>query len=128
MDQLYRRGRQACCDRHPQLGALVIWVQTAVSVRRSHDRGQSGVGVIVYLLVGYGWNYIPMVLILVGFDLPTIPFGGAFLAAFAVIYVLCGLYFLVTLGFMDGEPTANAYGQSPKAMQIRNYAAPGLSD
>ncbi|WP_428152187.1 DUF805 domain-containing protein [Brevundimonas sp.] len=98
------------------VGALVFWIQTAVGVRRSHDRGQSGVGVIAYQLTSYGWSFIPMVVLASGLEPPPIPFAGAFLFAFAVILVICAVYFLVTLGFLSGEPTANAYGQTPKTV------------
>lgn len=104
--------------------ALVFWIQTAVGVRRSHDRGQSGVGLILYQSVSYGWSFIPMTVTALGIALPPIPFGGAFVFALALIGLLCGVYFLITLGFVDGEPTANAYGQSPKSLSNRNYAAP----
>lgn len=110
------------------VGALVFWIQTAAGVRRSHDRGQSGGGVIVYQAVSYGWSFVPMMVLAAGLELPPIPFAGAFLFAFALISVICGLYFLITLGFLDGEPTANAYGQSPKTILSRNYAAPRLGD
>lgn len=108
------------------IGALIFWIQTAVGVRRSHDRGQSGVGLILYQAIWFGSSYLPLVIQLANVEPPFIPFGGVFLIAFAILYVICGLYFLVTLGFMDGEPTANAYGQSPKASQSQNYVAPAL--
>lgn len=110
------------------VGALVLWIQTAAGVRRSHDRGQSGGGLIVYQVVSYGWSFVPMMVLALGLELPPIPFTGAFLFALALIGLICGLYFLITLGFLDGQPTANAYGQSPKALQNRNYAAPRVSD
>lgn len=110
------------------VGALVFWIQTAVGLRRSHDRGQSGIGLILYQVIGYGSSYLPLVIQLTNFELPYIPFGGAFLIAFAILYLICGLYFLITLGFLDGQPTANAYGPSPKALQNRNYAAPAIGD
>ncbi len=110
------------------VGALVFWIQIAVGVRRSHDRGQSGVGLILYQAISFGWSVVPMAALTLGLALPTVPFGSAFVFAFAVIGLICALYFLITLGFFDGDPTANAYGQSPKMMSSQNYAAPRLGD
>jgi len=110
------------------VGALVFWIQTAVGVRRSHDRGQSGTGLILYQVLGYGSSYIPMIVYSANLDIPVIPFAGAFLFALAVILLIVAVYFLVTLGFLNGQPTANAYGQSPKMTQNQNYAAPRFGD
>lgn len=108
------------------VGAAVLWAQTAVGVRRSHDRGQSGSGFILYQAIGYGSSYLPMIAQAVGIDAGLIPLGGAFLLALTALYVICAVYFLVTLGFLDGQPTANIYGQSPKTLQSSNYAPPRL--
>ncbi|MFC5345858.1 DUF805 domain-containing protein [Brevundimonas staleyi] len=107
-------------------GAVVIWIQAAVGVRRVHDRGQSGAGLILYQVIGYAMNAAPVVLHLTGGASPYIPFGGFMMGGLMVVYVLWSLYFLITLGFLEGEPTANAYGRSPKTVQTSTYAAPAL--
>lgn len=98
---------------------LFLWPLSAVAVKRSHDRDMSG------------WWYGAFVI----FQLITNVWGSAAWAglapsphlavvmALAVINILGGLYFLVTLGFLPGTPQTNDYGPPPGGVGT-NYQPP----
>lgn len=89
---------------------FVTWVQLAVSYRRAHDLGDSGLPLA--LLVGSATAVNPAVATAGGDWLADIRASGAgfFLTGVWVVGALVSLYFFTRLAFFPGQPTANAYG------------------
>ncbi|HRO02131.1 MAG TPA: DUF805 domain-containing protein, partial [Terricaulis sp.] len=78
----------------PVLGAM-IWISTALQVKRFHDRGQSGFWVLL-------------------------PWGVTALMGVGLIFLLpiswlIGLAFLINLGFLPGQEGDNRFGGPPGA-------------
>jgi len=98
---------------------LFLWPLTAVAVKRSHDRDMSGWWYGAFLsfqMITNVWASAALV------DLaPPLPF--AVVMALAVINILAGLYFLVTLGFLPGTPQTNEYGPPPGGFGM-NHQSP----
>jgi uncharacterized membrane protein YhaH (DUF805 family) len=88
----------------------LTWIQLAVSYRRAHDLGESGVllGVLVGLLA-----VATLVLSTMGGEriraLQAAGLGPFFIGLW-VAGILIGLYVGIKLAFFPGQPTANAYG------------------
>lgn len=96
------------------------WPLLAASVKRSHDRGESGALPLANLILAW----LPVVLAIVAPDaLKTPPLLWLLVGLFAVNFLL-GVWLLITLGFLDGTHGANQYGTSPKGAGDRNYHAP----
>lgn len=95
------------------LTLVVTWVQLAVGVRRSHDRDQSGTGLIILVTGGLAVSMAGTLLNATGTQPPTIPGGLFLLFGVWICALLAGLYFFVTLGFLPGTPTANSWGAPP---------------
>lgn len=92
------------------LTVLLTWVQLAVSYRRAHDLGDSGMPLA--LLVGVV-TCINIAVAIAGDDwLAAIGGSGAgfFLVGVWIVGALVSLYFFIRLAFFPGQPTANAYG------------------
>jgi uncharacterized membrane protein YhaH (DUF805 family) len=95
--------------KDPMLNWIVLvsaWPSTAVMVKRFHDRDQSGwwcATLWASTLYDYGEPF---------FALPTIPHVALKLTMFVV-----GMAGLVVIGFLDGAPGPNRFGDSPKHVQ-----------
>lgn len=74
-----------------------LWPNLAVNVKRLHDRGRSGGTVAVFYLPTF-FLFIPVVGQFVYYPAALAVFG----------------YWLVDLGFLDGQARGNQYGPSPK--------------
>lgn len=97
-----------------------LWPTVALSVQRYQDRNRSAWPVLAYYVVLYGVDYIPASATswITGLDpalLQVLPFVGP-----AILFVL-GLWFLITLGFMDGTQGPNRFGPSPKGVGDTPY-------
>jgi len=100
---------------------LFIWPIMAVSVRRAHDRGNSGKWFVGFYLASTALNLWSFSLDArgVGTESPESLVAGLL----GLLFFGWWLYFLVTLGFLPGKPGANAYGPSANG-KIDNYRAP----
>ncbi len=107
---------------------LFIWPQTALSMRRAHDRDNRGWLVLVSsalaltqgiaMLAAPDFMSAPMVPPFSVWDIPRHLLTSASL--------VIGFWLLVTLGFLDGTPGPNRYGQSPKGIGQKNYVSPAV--
>ena len=90
----------------------------ALGVKRRHDRGASGIlilvsiglGILSLLLQGFGLIYDVVTVGETAMLTPNI-LGTIISAASGIL----GLYLLVVMGFLKGEQGANAYGPDPLA-------------
>ena len=105
---------------------LFLWPLTALSVRRAHDRDKSGWLVLVSTALAVTDGVLMMVAPGLMFLPASSPPSAAELARYAydVVWVIIGLWLIVTLGFLDGTPGPNRYGQSPKGVGQKNYEPP----
>lgn len=96
-----------------QLGFL--WPIVALSVQRFHDRGASGWPVVGYYAVINFADYIPgsETSWTTGLD-PALVQILSF--AWPAAFILLALWFLITLGFIDGTQGPNRFGPSPKGI------------
>lgn len=97
-----------------------LWPTIALSVQRYHDRNQSAWPVLAYYAVIYGVDYIPASAIswTSGLDpalQQVLPF------VWPATLIVLGLWFLITLGFLDGTPGPNRFGPSPKGLSAAPY-------
>ena len=105
---------------------LFLWPLMALSVRRAHDRNKSGWLVLLISALGV----IDAVALIVAPDLVFFSMGPQPSAValaryvFDAVYVIISLWLFITLGFLDGTPGPNRYGQSPKGVGQKNYQAP----
>lgn len=99
-----------------------LWPNVALSVQRRHDRNGSAWPVLAWFAVIYGVDYIPASATAWTSALEPALQQGLSLA-WGAIYIAMSLWFLITLGFLDGTPGPNRYGPSPKADE---RAAPAL--
>ena len=105
---------------------LFLWPLMALSVRRAHDRNKSGWLVLLISALGV----IDAVVLIVAPDLVFFSMGSQPSAVelaryvFDAVYVIIWLWLFITLGFLDGTPGPNRYGQSPKGVGQKNYQAP----
>lgn len=90
-----------------------LWPSLALSVQRYHDRGSSAWPLLIYYVVAFGADHVPgfMTAWTSGLD-PTVMEVLSFVWAGA--FILLGLWFFITLGFMDGTKGPNRFGPSPK--------------
>lgn len=98
---------------------LFLWPISAVAVKRSHDRDMSGWwygAFVLFQMIVNVWGSAAWAGLA-----PTPPL--AVVTVFAVINILGGLYFLVTLGFLPGTPQTNEYGPPPGGFGT-NYQPP----
>lgn len=89
---------------------LAAWAQIAVSARRRHDLGRSATPIIGFAAIGVAMN---VAIILMGeAGLKAVLASGLsfFLLGLWTCLILALAYFVVTLGFFPGDPTANTYG------------------
>lgn len=96
------------------------WLLLAASVKRSHDRGDSGALPVINLIL----IWLPLILAIMFPDSLKTPPLMWMLTGLVVINFLISVWLLITLGFLDGTPGANQYGTSPKGADARNYQAP----
>ena len=98
------------------LGALGLWPQLAMGVKRGHDIGWSGGLTTALYLVGFVASLAPG-------DVGAV-FGAQIDAgrpvyfiplALLVVSMIANLVLVAVLGFVDGPRDANRYGASPKA-------------
>ena len=98
---------------------IFCWPAYALSVKRRHDRGATGIlvlvsiglGILTYLLQGFGLGYSMM-------DMGNgvmVPMPNMISTALGVVSGLLALYLLVVLGFLKGYEGENAYGPDPLA-------------
>lgn len=91
-----------------------LWPTVALSVQRYHDRNRSAWPVLAYYVVIYGVDYVPASATAWTSGLaPALQQGLSF--AWPATLAVLGLWFLITLGFMDGTQGPNRFGPSPKA-------------
>lgn len=99
-----------------------LWPTVALSVQRYHDRGASAWPVLAYYAVIYGANYIPA-----SATSWTSGLDPALQQALPYVWpatlIVAGLWFLITLGFLDGTPGPNRFGPSPKGIGATPQAA-----
>lgn len=87
---------------------LLVWPVLAVGVRRAHDRGATGYGFIAFRVVGLLLDGWAATITLRG--VPTDAPEMMVLGATSLIMLGGWLFFVVTLGFLPGNPKANRYG------------------
>lgn len=89
---------------------FLTWVQLAVSYRRAHDLGDSGLPLAVLMGVATAIN---LTVAITGADwIAAIRASGAgfFLAGVWIVGALISLYLFSRLAFFPSQPGANAYG------------------
>lgn len=93
------------------LALLLVWPILAVGVRRAHDRGATGYGFIAFRVFGLlldGWAAT-----ITWRGVPADSLEMVVLGAASLIMLGGWLFFVVTLGFLPGNPKANRYGLPP---------------
>lgn len=83
-------------------GAIVLWGQLGICIKRLHDRGKSGWWLLIFWALPMSVNYFAQ-----GFTEYSLRIAGA-----AVIGVI-GLWSLIELGFLRGAEGRNNYGPDP---------------
>ena len=102
------------------LGSLIVAVLAAIpaiplSIARRHDRGRSGIDVVIVSVVAL----LTQLLALVGLA------DNAVVAVFSFAAGIGSLYLLVVLGFLPGDAGTNAYGRSPGELRAEERAKIG---
>lgn len=92
-----------------------LWPQIALSVQRYHDRGGSAWPLLVYYAIIFGADYVPASVTnwTSGLD-PAL--AQILYFAWAGAFIVLGLWFFITLGFLDGTQGPNRFGPSPKGI------------
>ena len=106
------------------LNAIATWVVLAASVKRAHDRNDSGALPIISCTLG--WLLAAAVILGASTSGPTSTSAvlSWFLMALFFVNGLIGVWLLISLGFLDGTPDTNQYGLSPKGVRAQNYRSP----
>jgi len=92
--------------------AILLWPNLALAAKRAHDRDKSATLAMLLTVFCTLANCGSLIGMTVTHDLSLVMLSG-------LVNLTAGLYLLVTLGFLDGTPGANQYGDSPKG-----YAGP----
>ena len=79
-----------------------MWPNFALAVKRAHDRTVAGIWAVVPTAVLYSQQFV------------SPPSGSPRELALNIAVAIAALFALVLLGILDGVPTPNRYGPSPK--------------
>ncbi|MEO6015157.1 MAG: DUF805 domain-containing protein [Devosia sp.] len=95
---------------------VILYPSAAISIKRRHDRNNSGLDVWIY----FGLAFIMQLVSALGIGRSTmevagttIPTPGPIAMVGGVIVGIYALYLLVVLGFLKGTAGANSYGPDP---------------
>lgn len=104
---------------------IIAWPILAVSVRRAHDRNNSGWLVFVYQALNLGLGVVGVVAPDIVSQEAIEAGSAAGWTVVALSFVLIGVmvWLLITLGFLPGKREPNRYGQ-PQGGKQSNYRAP----
>jgi uncharacterized membrane protein YhaH (DUF805 family) len=100
---------------------ILVYPAAAISIKRRHDRNNSGIEVWVYMVLvavltlvqalGLGTTMTTMEL--PGAGQFSVPSPTPLMSILGVVVGLLGLYLLVVIGFLSGTRGTNAYGPDP---------------
>lgn len=97
-----------------------LWPTISLSAQRYHDRNKSAWPVLAYFAVIRGVDYAPATA-----SSWTLGLAPAFQQIMPFVWsatsFALGVWFLVSLGFMDGTPGPNRFGPSPKGLSTAPY-------
>jgi uncharacterized membrane protein YhaH (DUF805 family) len=93
------------------LAVMFLWPTMAIDSQRFHDRDRTAWPVFVLAAVGLCIAFAPPSVL----D-PSGPLGWAVMAAGLVLLPFV-VWFLILLGFVDGTPSPNRFGPSPKRLE-----------
>lgn len=98
------------------LGLVFLWPALALTLKRAHDRNQSGRELVaIQLFAAAGWLLPVDVFETAGRAFDAADYAAAAPAIlYGVAVLISSLYQLVVLGFLDGTPGPNRFGASPK--------------
>lgn len=87
---------------------VMLWPGLAITAKRAHDRDNSARVPVAVYLASTAWSLVTVFF-------PTV-LAGQFLLALLIgaLQLAALLYLLITLGFLDGTPGPNRFGESPK--------------
>lgn len=95
---------------------IFAYPSAAISIKRRHDRNNSGLDVWIYLALAA----IAQLISALGIGMTTmdvsgtpVPVPGPIVATAGVILGIYGIYLLVVLGFLKGTAGPNQYGPDP---------------
>ena len=95
---------------------IFAYPSAAISIKRRHDRNNSGLDVWIYL----GLAAIVQLITALGIGMSVadfagtpIPVPGPLLTTLSIILGIFGIYLIVVLGFLKGTPGPNNYGPDP---------------
>ncbi len=96
---------------------VFLYPSAAISIKRRHDRGNSGIDVWIYL----GLTALLLLLQALGVGMSTteipgvgtIPTPGPILMTLTIIVGIFAIYLIVVLGFLKGTAGPNSYGPDP---------------
>jgi len=98
------------------LFVIFAYPLAAISIKRRHDRNNSGLDVWAYL----GLTVIVLLVQALGFGSAmtdiggmTVPMPSPLMSILSIIVGILGIYLLVVLGFLKGTPGPNGYGPDP---------------
>jgi uncharacterized membrane protein YhaH (DUF805 family) len=95
---------------------IFLYPSAAISIKRRHDRNNSGLDVWIYFLL----VLVTQIVSALGIGMSTMDVGGAsipvpgpIIIALGTITGIYGIYLLVVLGFLKGTAGPNNYGPDP---------------
>lgn len=95
---------------------VLLYPVAAISIKRRHDRGSSGIDIWVYLALALVLALIQAL----GLGMTTMEVGSIVVPAPTMLLTVIGLvagifaiYLLVVMGFLRGTPGPNQYGPDP---------------
>lgn len=95
---------------------VFLYPSAAISIKRRHDRNNSGLDVWIY----FALVVVTQLVSALGIGMSTMDIGGAsipvpgpIVSALGVIVGIYALYLLVVLGFLKGTAGPNNYGPDP---------------
>jgi uncharacterized membrane protein YhaH (DUF805 family) len=95
---------------------IFLYPSAAVSIKRRHDKDNSGLDVWIY----FGLTAILLLIQALGLFMTTVDMGGVIIPTpalpFTILQIIVGIYgiyLLVVLGFLKGTAGPNQYGPDP---------------
>ena len=95
---------------------ILLYPAASISVKRRHDRGNSGLDVWIYMALALVLGLVQAL----GFGMSVMEVGGMtvpaptpLLGVLGLVAGIFAIYLLVVLGFLKGTPGPNTYGPDP---------------